>query len=85
MALSDDPKKERGTPKTSHIDENCVLVQGLIRVDRRVNVREIAELTSIVKSTVFEIVSDLRLNSVPAAFRKSPPRSTKKENNNCFL
>jgi hypothetical protein len=29
--LNDDPEKQRGRPKTSHTDENCVVVEGLIR------------------------------------------------------
>jgi hypothetical protein len=44
--LNDDPQKHRGRPRTSHTDENCVIVEGLIREDRRVKVGEIAEVTT---------------------------------------
>jgi hypothetical protein len=33
-ALNDDPEKHRGRPRTSHNDENCAIVEGLIRRDR---------------------------------------------------
>jgi DNA-binding IclR family transcriptional regulator len=47
-----------------HTDENCVIVEGLIWEDQRVNVREIAEVTGIAKSTVQEIISDLNFHKV---------------------
>jgi hypothetical protein len=62
MALNDDPEKHRGRPKTSHTDENCVNVEGLIREDRRVKVRKIAE--GIAKSTVHKIISDFNFRTV---------------------
>jgi hypothetical protein len=34
-ALNDDAKKYRGKPRTSHTDENCVNVDGLMSEDRR--------------------------------------------------
>jgi hypothetical protein len=46
----------RSRPRTSHSDEYCVIVEGLIREERRVEVREIAEVTGITKSTVLEII-----------------------------
>jgi hypothetical protein len=62
-ALNDDPPKHRGRPRASHTDENCVIA-GLIREDRRVKVREIAEVTGIAKSTAHEIISDLNFHKV---------------------
>jgi predicted DNA binding protein len=50
-ALNDDPQKHRGKPKTSLTDKNCVIVEGLMKEDRRVKFREIAEVTGIAKST----------------------------------
>jgi hypothetical protein len=47
-------------------DENCVIVEGLIREDRRVKVHEIAEVTGIARSTVHEIISDLSFCKVSA-------------------
>jgi hypothetical protein len=38
-ALSDDPEKHRGKATTSHTNENCVIVEGLITDDRIVKVR----------------------------------------------
>jgi hypothetical protein len=32
-ALNDDPQKHRGRPRTSHTDENCVIVEGSKRED----------------------------------------------------
>jgi hypothetical protein len=64
--LNDDPQKHRGRPRTSHTDENCVIVKGLIREDRRVEVCEIAEVTGIAKRTVCEIISDLNFHQVSA-------------------
>jgi hypothetical protein len=40
MAHNDDPEERRGRPRTSHTEDNCVIVEGLIREDRRVKVRE---------------------------------------------
>jgi hypothetical protein len=65
-ALIDDPQKHRGRPRTLHTDENCVIVEDLIREDRRVKVREIAEVTGIAKSTVHGIISDLNFRKMPA-------------------
>jgi hypothetical protein len=28
MALNNDPQKQRGRPRTSHTDENCITVEG---------------------------------------------------------
>jgi predicted transcriptional regulator len=49
-----------------HSEENFVIVEGLIREDRRVKVCEIAEVTDIAKSTVHEIISDLNFHKVSA-------------------
>jgi transposase len=62
----DDPQKHRGRSRTSHTDENCVIVEGLIREVRRVKIHEIAEMTGIAKSTVHEIISDLNFGKVSA-------------------
>jgi hypothetical protein len=61
MALSDDPGKHRGRPRTSHTDENCVIVKGLMRENQRVKVHEITEVTGIAESTVHEIILHLNL------------------------
>jgi hypothetical protein len=42
-----------------------VIVEGLIREDRRVKVCETAEVTGIAKNTVREIISDLNFHKVP--------------------
>jgi hypothetical protein len=49
-----------------HTDENCVIVEGLIREDRRVEVCEIAEVTGIAKSTVHKIIPHLNFHEVSA-------------------
>lgn len=68
--LKDDPEKKRGRPRTSHTDDNCSKVERLIKDDRRIKVREIAEVTGIPtsKSTVYEIirVCDLNFHKVSA-------------------
>jgi ribosomal protein L13 len=66
MALNDDPQKHKGRPKTLHTAEKCVIVKGLIRVDRRVKVREMAEVTGIAESTIHEIISDSNFRKVSA-------------------
>jgi predicted transcriptional regulator len=68
MALNDYTQKHRGRPRTSHTDEYCVIVEGLIREDRRVKVLEIAEVSGIEKSTVHEIISDLNFRKVSACW-----------------
>jgi hypothetical protein len=40
VKIADDPEKYRDRPETSHTDENCVNVEGLIREERRVKIRE---------------------------------------------
>jgi hypothetical protein len=35
MALNDDLGEHRGRPRTSHTDENCAIVEGLLREDRK--------------------------------------------------
>jgi hypothetical protein len=49
-ALNDGPQKHRDRPRTLHTDENCVILEGLIREDRKVKLREIAEVTGIEKA-----------------------------------
>jgi predicted transcriptional regulator len=53
---------------TSHTDENCATAEGLIREDQRVKVRQIAEVTGLSKSTVHEIISDLKFHIVSACW-----------------
>jgi hypothetical protein len=65
-SLNDDPQKHKGRPRTSHTDENCVIVDGLIRENRRVKVHEVAEVTGIAKSTIHEIISDLNFHKMSA-------------------
>jgi hypothetical protein len=66
LALNDNPRNPEADQGPLHTDENCVIVEGLIREDQRVNVREIAEETNIAKSTVHEIISDLNFHKVSA-------------------
>jgi hypothetical protein len=49
--LNDDAQKHKGRPRTSHTDENCVTVEGLIGEDRRVKIREITEVTGTANDT----------------------------------
>jgi hypothetical protein len=49
VALNDDLEKHRGRLGTSHSDENCVTVKGLIREDERAKVLEIAEVAGFAK------------------------------------
>jgi hypothetical protein len=51
-----DTQEQKGRPRTSPTDENCVIVEGLAREDRRVKVRGIAEVIGIAKYTVHEII-----------------------------
>jgi hypothetical protein len=39
-ALNDDPEIQGGRQRTSHNDDNCIIVRGLIREDRRAKVHE---------------------------------------------
>jgi hypothetical protein len=39
-ALNVEPEKQRGRPRASHTDENCVIVEGLIKEGRGVKFRE---------------------------------------------
>jgi outer membrane protein assembly factor BamA len=65
-ALNDDPQKNTGRPRTSHTDENSVIVESLIKEDQRAKIREISEVTGIAKSTVHEIISCLNFRKVSA-------------------
>jgi hypothetical protein len=58
---------------TSYTDENCVIVEGLIKEDRRFKVGEIAEVRGIA-----EIISDLNfpVKYVFAGIRKCSSSST---------
>jgi hypothetical protein len=55
-------RNARGRPRTSHTDENCVIVKGLRTEVQRIKVREIDEVTVIAKCTVYEIISDLNFH-----------------------
>jgi histone-lysine N-methyltransferase SETMAR len=84
--------RNRGRPRTSHTDENCVIVEGLIREDQRVKVREIAAMTGIAKSTGHEINLDLNFCKVSARWipkmlteeHKSQRRAASLENICCY-
>jgi hypothetical protein len=39
-AMNDGSETFKGRPRTSHHDEHCGIVEGLIREDRRIKVRE---------------------------------------------
>jgi hypothetical protein len=58
--------RNTGRPRTSHTDENCVIVEGLIKDDRIVKVHEISEVTGIAKGAVHEISSNLKAHKVSA-------------------
>jgi hypothetical protein len=47
-ALNDDPEKQRGRPRRSHIDENCVIVR-FDKENQRIKVCEVAEVAGIAK------------------------------------
>jgi hypothetical protein len=66
MALNDDPEKHRGRPRSLHTDENCVVVEGLIREDQRVKVCGTAKVTGTAKNTVNKIISDLNFHKMSA-------------------
>jgi predicted transcriptional regulator len=63
MMIHRNTEADQGPP---HTDENCVIVEGLIRKDQGVSVREIAEVTGIAKNNVHEIISDLNFCKVSA-------------------
>jgi hypothetical protein len=65
-ALNINTKKHSGRPRTLHTDENCVIVEGLIREDQRVNVRGISEVTGSARGTAHETISDLNFHKVYA-------------------
>ncbi|GBO15447.1 hypothetical protein AVEN_147261-1 [Araneus ventricosus] len=50
-------EKKRDRQRTSHTDDNCSKVERLIKEDRRIIVRGIAEVTGIPKSIVRGIIS----------------------------
>jgi hypothetical protein len=80
-ALNGDPPKHRGRPRTSHTDENCVIVECLIREDQRVKVSEIAEdldLDRYCKKAYMKLIQiQTSVKCLLAGFRKCSPRSTK--------
>jgi hypothetical protein len=49
--LNDNPEKQRGRPKTKHTDENCVIVEGLEREDRRVKDWELHSKNQLCRTT----------------------------------
>jgi predicted transcriptional regulator len=65
MMIHRNTEADQGPQDTN---ENCVIVEGLIREDRRVKVREIAEVTGTAKSTIHEVVSDLNSRKVSACW-----------------
>jgi hypothetical protein len=58
----------RNRPRTSYTDENCVIVEGLIREDRSVKLRGIAEVTGIAKNTLHELISGLNFCKLSACW-----------------
>jgi hypothetical protein len=72
-ALNCNSEKHRGRPKTVHTDEYCVIIESLIREDQRVEVCEIAEVTGIVKSTIYEIMSNFNFRKVSAFWVSKMP------------
>lgn len=44
MNLNDDPEENRGRPRTSHTDENCLIVEGLFKEDCRTKVCKISKV-----------------------------------------
>jgi hypothetical protein len=61
-ALNDNPEKHRGRPWTWYTDENCVIVEGLIREYLRFEVFKITELqyfTSLGKEQYHKVMFKL--------------------------
>jgi hypothetical protein len=56
IALNNDPEEHRGRQRLLDTGESSVIVEGVIREDWRVKVREISEVTGIAKKTVHEII-----------------------------
>jgi hypothetical protein len=54
-ALNNDPEKQKNGQRTSHTDENYIIVEGLIREDPGVKVRHIAEVTGIADLNFYEV------------------------------
>lgn len=52
MAFNDEPEKNRGISKSSHTDENCIILDLLIRVDLNMTVFESEEVIGIPESCV---------------------------------
>jgi hypothetical protein len=83
--LNDDTQKDRSRPRTSHTDENCVIVEGLIKEDRRVKVHENDEVTGIAKSTVYERILYLNVhNRFCSLGSENAHRGAQKQKNGCF-
>jgi hypothetical protein len=61
-------KKEAGRSRTSYTDENCVIVEGLMREHQRAKVHEILEVTGITKRTIHENILDLNMHTVSACW-----------------
>jgi hypothetical protein len=58
--VNDDLKKHRSTPRTSHTDENCVIIEGLIREAQRMKVCETQskkQLCSMLRFEIFRAVT----------------------------
>jgi hypothetical protein len=61
-----------------HIYENCVIVEGLIKKDRRVKFREIAEVTDITKGVVHKVIIDLNFCKMSARWLKCSEHRSKR-------
>ena len=66
-SVDDDPRS--GQPSTSKTDDNVAKVREVIRSDRRLTVREVAEEVSISKTVCHEILTEnLGMHRIAAKF-----------------
>jgi hypothetical protein len=82
---NEDQEQHRSLPFTLHTDEICIIVEGLMREDQRVEVWEILEVAGIAKSTVHEIISDLSFCKLSACWILNCLPRTTKQKNSCFI
>ena len=74
-SFEDDPRP--GRPSTSHTEETVARVREIIRADRRLTIREVAEEVRIAFGTCQKILTeDLRMRRVTAKFVPRPNGGT---------
>jgi hypothetical protein len=69
---------------TWHTDENCVLIEGLIREGQR-KVPEMAQVTGIAKSSVHEIISHFTFHKMTAHWVPKNAHQRAQEQKNDFI